>query len=113
VRILDTRSGIGLGGPVYGGAALVLPVAGRSGVPSSGVKAVVLNVTAADVSRAGYVTVYPSGVARPNASNLNFLAGQVVANQVVVGVGADGKIVLQNMSPGSLQLIADIAGYIV
>jgi hypothetical protein len=113
VRILDTRTGIGLGGPVTAGSGLVLTVAGKTGVPSTGVKAVVLNVTAADVSRAGYVTAYPSGQSRPNASNLNFRAGQVVANQVVVGVGADGKIVLQNMAPGSIQLIADIAGYIV
>ncbi len=113
VRILDTRSGVGLGGPVAGSTALVLPVAGRSGVPSTGVKAVVLNVTAANITRAGFVTAYPSGVSRPNASNLNFRAGQIVANQVVVGVGSDGKIILENQSSGSLQLIADIAGYIV
>ena len=113
VRILDTRTGVGLGGPVAGGASLVLPVAGRSGVPSTGVKAVVLNVTVADINRSGFVTVYPSGQSRPNASNLNFRSGQVVANQVVVGVGADGSIVLANQSSGSLQLIADIAGYIV
>ncbi len=112
-RILDTRAGIGLGGPVAGNAALVLPIAGHSGVPNTGVKAVVLNVTATDITRAGYVTIYPSGQNRPTASNLNFRAGQVVANQVVVGVGSDGKIVLQNLSAGSLSLIADIAGYIV
>ena len=44
-------------------------------------------------------------------SNLNFTAGQTVPNLVIVPVGADGKIRLYNGSPGTVQLIADIAGY--
>ena len=51
------------------------------------------------------------GGARPTVSNLNFTAGQTVANLVIVPVGADGKIRLYNGSPGTVQLIADIAGY--
>ncbi|MGV8849367.1 MAG: N-acetylmuramoyl-L-alanine amidase [Propionibacteriaceae bacterium] len=113
VRILDTRISVGMGGPVGAYAALNLPVAGRSGVPSTGVKAVVLNVTAIDPTSFGYVTAYPSGVTRPNASNLNVKPGQTVANQVVVGVGTDGKISLQNMTSGPIHFVADIAGYIV
>jgi hypothetical protein len=31
----------------------------------------------------------------------------------VVGVGPDGSIVLQNMTGGRIQFVADIAGYIV
>jgi hypothetical protein len=113
VRILDTRISVGMGGPVAAYAAVNLPVAGRNGVPSTGVKAVVLNVTAVDPTSFGYVTAYPSGETRPNASNLNVRPGQTVANQVVVGVGTDGKISLQNMTSGPIHFVADIAGYIV
>ncbi len=113
VRILDTRISVGSGGPVAAYAAVNLLVAGRSGVPSTGVKAVVLNVTAVDPASFGYVTAYPSGTTRPNASNLNVKPGQTVANQVVVGLGTDGKISLQNMTSGPIHFVADIAGYIV
>lgn len=112
VRILDTRSAIGMGGPVKSNATLTLPVVGRSGLPSSGVSAVVLNVTVTDGTGGGYITVHPSGSSLPLASNLNLLAGQTVANQVVVGVGPDGAINLANMTSGKIQFIADIAGYI-
>ena len=44
-------------------------------------------------------------------SNLNFSKGQTTANLAVVPVGADGKISIYNGSSGSVQLIADIAGY--
>ncbi len=45
------------------------------------------------------------------ASNLNFLPGQTVPNLVVAPVGIDGSVDFFNGSPGSVQLIADVAGY--
>jgi hypothetical protein len=86
-------------------------VTGVAGVPASGVSAVVLNVTATEPTAGGFITAYASGTALPLASNLNFLAGQTVPNLVVAPVGADGKVILHNGSPGQVQLIADIAGY--
>ncbi|MBS0582796.1 MAG: S8 family serine peptidase, partial [Proteobacteria bacterium] len=66
-RILDTRStGVtsdGLfakGGAVSGGNSIDLTVVGRGGVPASGVKAVVLNVTATGTTAASYVTAAPT-----------------------------------------------------
>ena len=88
-------------------------VTGQGGVPLSGVSAVVLNVTAVSPAKAGYVTVWPSGIPRTGTSNLNFRAGQTIPNTVVVPVGADGKIQLYNGSPGTVHLIADVAGYIL
>ena len=41
---------------------------------------------------AGFVTAYPGGTSRPITSNLNFAAGQTVANQVIAQAGADGDI---------------------
>ena len=46
-------------------------------------------------------------------SNLNFQAGQNIPNLVVVPVGADGKIQLFNGSTGTVQLLADVTGYIL
>lgn len=41
-----------------------------------------LNVTVVNPVGEGYLTVWPCGVARPLASNLNFTAGAVVPNGV-------------------------------
>lgn len=66
-------------------------VAGRGGVPSDATSAV-LNVTVTDPRHAGFVTVYPCGTPMPLASNVNFLAGQTVANLVLAGIGNHGKV---------------------
>jgi hypothetical protein len=116
-RILDTRHGYttvdgqfaGLGA-VTGGTALNLTVAGRGNVPASGTVAAVLNVTATDATAPGYVTVWPTGVPLPNASSLNFVAGQTVPNLVFSGIGNNGDVSLFN-SAGSTDLIADAEWY--
>ena len=54
-----------------------------------------------------------SGTPRPQTSNLNLQAGQNIPNLVIVPVGPDGKIQLYNGSGGTVQLIADVAGYIL
>jgi len=111
-RLLDTRSGVGAPkGAVAPLGVVALQVAGRGGVPSSGVSAVVLNVTVAGSTSSGFVTAWADGATRPLASNLNFLPGQIIPNLVVVPVGDDGMVDLYNGSPGSTQLIADVAGY--
>jgi DNA-binding beta-propeller fold protein YncE len=110
-RMLDTRDGTGAPqAPVGPGGTISLQVTGADGVPSSGVTAVALNVTATDTTAASYVTVYPDGGTRPLASNLNFTAGETIPNLVVVPVGADGKVDFYNNS-GSTDLVADLAGY--
>jgi YVTN family beta-propeller protein len=109
-RVLDTRYGIGSFGSVDPGGTVRLQVTGRDGVPTSGVTAVVLNVTAVSPTASSYVTVYPDGSARPNASNLNFTAGETIPNLVIVPVGADGKIDFYN-NAGIMNLVADLAGY--
>ncbi|MEV7275345.1 FlgD immunoglobulin-like domain containing protein [Streptomyces sp. NPDC093111] len=108
-RILDTRGGLGAPKrPVYGGGTLTLQVAGRAGVPASGVSAVVLNVTAVNASASTYVSVHPYGTQRSDASNLNVTAGRTVSNLVTVPV-KDGKVTLYNFR-GSVDLLADVAG---
>ncbi|MER5637829.1 hypothetical protein ABT095_12820 [Kitasatospora sp. NPDC002227] len=105
-RLLDTRQGLGKVGP---GRSVGVKIAGVSGVPATGVTAVVLNVTATRGTADSYVTAYPHGAERPTASNLNFRAGQTVPNQVTVPVQG-GMVDLYNFA-GDVDLIADISGY--
>jgi hypothetical protein len=116
-RLLDTRpgevtvDGLQVGaGAVAAGGELVLPVAGRGGVPV-GASGVVLNVTALGASGPGFVTVYGCGD-RPTASNLNFGVGTVQPNLVVSGLDADGSVCLFVGGTGSVQLIVDVTGFV-
>ena len=110
-RVLDTRSNIGAAGPVPATGSVAVQILGRAGVPTSGVSAVVVNVTVTAPAGGGFITAYPDGSSRPVASDLNFTRGQTIPNLVIVPVGADGKIRLYNGSGGTVQLIADVAGY--
>ncbi len=110
-RILDTRTGLGAPkAPVGAGRNISVQVAGLAGVPSSGARAVVLNLTATEPTIGGYLTVWPSGTTMPLTSNINFAAGQTIANQVTVPVGSDGKVQIYNAS-GTTHVIMDVAGY--
>ncbi|MFC1438061.1 peptidoglycan recognition family protein [Streptacidiphilus sp. N1-10] len=111
VRAMDTRNGTG-GVPVakVGAQGVVkLKVAGVNGLPSTGVTAVVMNVTAVNSSAGGVVTVYPDGSSLPKASNLNFTTGQTIPNLVVVPVH-NGVVDFYNLA-GTVDLVADVTGY--
>jgi hypothetical protein len=99
-----------IGGPfaLSGGETLALQVTGRAGVPSDAV-AVSMNVTAVSPRDGGFVTVFPCGQLRPEASNLNYVSGSVVANLVTVRPGVDGKVCIYSYATSGL--LADVAGY--
>lgn len=112
-RITDTRSGSmypnagmtpGPNGIVY------IQVHGAGSVPQSGVSAVALNVTGVTPTNSGYLTVYPDGTARPEASNINFVAGQVVPNRVVVKVPPSGVVDVYNLA-GYTDVVVDVVGW--
>ncbi len=114
-RLLESRSGgatvdgqangIGLRGA---GSVTELQVTGRHGVPADA-SAAVLNVTVTGAQGDGFVTVWPCGTARPNASSLNFTSGQTIPNAVITKIGAGGKVCLFTTAPTFL--LADINGY--
>ncbi|MFI8521368.1 hypothetical protein ACIGEZ_26630 [Streptomyces sp. NPDC085481] len=109
-RLLDTRSGLGAPKAKVGpGGTVRLKVAGQAGAPAEGLTAVVLNVTATNATKASFVSVYPYETQRTSASNLNFTAGRTAANLVTVPV-VNGWVELYNKN-GSVDLLADIAGY--
>ena len=95
------------GGRVAAGSITEVSVAGRGGVPV-GAGAVVLNATVVEAGAAGFVTVFPCGQATPNASNLNFAAGQTIPNSVVSKVGVGGKVCV--FSSAEAHLLIDVNG---
>ncbi|MDH6464908.1 hypothetical protein M2302_005109 [Micromonospora sp. A200] len=110
-RIMDTRTGNGAAKAKLGpNGTANLQVTGRGGVPSSGVSAVVLNVTVTEPTASGFLTVYPSGKAKPNASSLNFKRGWTRSNSVTVALGSGGKVAVNNSS-GYTHAIVDVVGF--
>jgi hypothetical protein len=93
------------------GAATVitLQVSGRGGVPTAGVSAVVMNVTAVDPVGPGFVQVAPTPVVAGASSNLNTAAGRTTANLVVVPLGPGGTVDLYLTTPADV--LADVVGY--
>ncbi|MCX5010686.1 hypothetical protein OG765_06785 [Streptomyces sp. NBC_00555] len=111
VRFADTRDGTGTArGQLAGQSSFGLQIGNSRGVPA-GVTAVALNVTVTNPREAGHLTAYPSGQSAPSASNVNFTAGQTVANSVIVPVGADGKINIRNGAWAGTDVIVDVVGY--
>ena len=116
-RMLDTRqvSATGSSAAKVGGSNILeLPVLGRSGVPSEGVAAVAMNVTVTETEvgpEGGFLTVFPCGGVVPNVSNLNFTAGQTVANSVIAPVSDAGTVCFY--VAGKAHVLADISGAVM
>lgn len=114
-RLLDTRTGqgaTGLPAPVAAGTSIVVDPIASGAVPPVGVTALVLNVTVVEPQTAGYVTVYPCGQEPPNASNINFAAGQTAPNLVLVdlvGFPATGTVCI--FSSTQAHVLADVTGF--
>jgi predicted RNA-binding protein with TRAM domain len=122
-RVVDTR-----GGGRFGSTSLSKVLVKRvqvfgalttdgvaSGLPSSGIGAVALNVTAVngfDDGGFGFVTVYPcesDSTVAPNSSNLNFAGGQTIPNAVIAPVSSNGYVCFSVY--GNTDLLVDVSGY--
>lgn len=116
-RLLETRAGNtttdGQGqstSPVAAESVTRIGVAGRGGVADDAA-GVVLNVAAIRPSQNGFIAAYPCDEDRPDASNVNFRAGAVVSNAVVVKLSSQGTVCLY--STASTNLAVDVVGYSV
>ncbi len=105
-RVLDTRTGIGSAKEqLLDDQVLSLDL---TPYITDSTTSVVMNVTATQSTLAGYVTVFPCDADIPDASNLNFAAGQDVPNLVSVPVALDGTVCF--VTSAATHLIADLAG---
>jgi hypothetical protein len=110
-RIVDTRDGTGGKlGKLGSSASFDFQIDGQGGVPASGVSAVVLNATITQPTADAFLTIWPTGAARPTISNLNYSPGQTVPNLVTVAVGDGGKVSAYN-NTGATHVIFDVVGY--
>ncbi len=109
-RIVDTRKAEnGPQGPFAPGARIDLTVAGRGGVPASGVTAVALNVTLVNSARSGWVRIQPAGTSAV-VSTLNVTGANATrANFAIVALGAGGAVSVDLDAGGDVVL--DVAGY--
>jgi len=110
-RVADTR---GATGP-FGGPSMAGPVERDFQVPLSGcgIPATAggysLNITVVPPGYLGYLTAWPTGQTRPNASTLNSWEGKVVANAAIVPTGNNESISVFVSNPTNV--ILDINGY--
>ncbi|MFZ3467584.1 hypothetical protein ACODT3_39485 [Streptomyces sp. 4.24] len=104
-RVVDTRDGTGTRpGQVAGQGSFTVRVA------EPGATAVALNVTVTNPREAGHLTVHPAGQTAPTTSNVNFTAGQTVANSVIVPVDKNGAITVRNGSWAPSDVVIDVVG---
>ncbi|MBL8188878.1 MAG: hypothetical protein JNK38_12770, partial [Acidobacteria bacterium] len=114
VRLLDSRSGepgcFTPGTPFVGGVEYSQQARGTCGgqtVPAAAL-AVVGNVTTVN-PLAGFLTLWPSNVARPLIATSNFTTGQIANRHFTVALGSDGAFKL--FALGTTDLVIDLSGY--
>lgn len=89
-RLIDTRIGTGLApGAIAGGATVAFDVPAALGTSATGVA---VNITSTLSEGEGFITAFACGHDRPQASNVNYVIGQVVSNMAIVPLAADGRL---------------------
>ncbi len=106
-RVADTRTG--LGAPQALGPQTTVTVTPPSALTDALTAAEQLNVTAVAASASTVITVWPAGLGKPLASNLNVPVGATLADAVVTGVGPAGAFDVYN-DVGTVNIVADLVG---
>jgi hypothetical protein len=113
-RVVDTRSGQGFSGAfgppsLTGGASRTFPIqAGSCSIPAIA-RAYSFNVTVVPPGFLDFITVWPTGQPKPNASTLNGYVNTVIANAAIVPAGTSGSVDVY--ASQNTNLIIDINGY--
>jgi hypothetical protein len=95
---------------VTAGHAYRLGLLGAHNIPSAGVAAVALTVTAAKPTQDTSVTVYPRGTQQPVAADVAVPKGATRSNLVIARVGSLGSVLIAN-AHGSASVTVDVSGY--
>ncbi len=110
-RVADTRDPNGtFGGPVVAAnteRSFAIPQS-ACGIPTTA-QAYSLNVTVVPRGPLAYLTLWPTGQARPTVSTLNSWGGTVVANAAIMPAGTGGAVSVYATNP--TDVIIDINGY--
>jgi hypothetical protein len=108
-RVVDTRNGTLLSGSINSGTSRTLPMLFSSCEIPVTAQAYSLNFVVVPPGRVGFLTAYPTGVARPVVATLNDPTGTIVANAAIVPAGNGGSIDVY--ASDTTQLVVDINGY--
>lgn len=108
-RVVDTReSAVLQSGVPYG-----LQIAGHCGIPMDAL-AVVANITVVSPSDAGWMTIWPWNLTKPNTSNISH-AQRTRANNAILMLATDGygdvRLESSIANGGTTHLIVDVSGY--
>ncbi len=113
-RLADTRTtGDTIDGRFEGQGAIVgetiyeIQVAGRGGVESDALAAI-LNLSTVDSSGNGFLTVFDCGD-QPFTSAINYAAGKVVNNEIITKLSNDGTICIYART--TTHIVLDVVGF--
>ena len=98
-RVIDTRGSV----RVAARQTLAVDVGDAVG-------AVIVNLTAVNPAGSGFLTLFPCGAGLPLASNLNVIAGDVVANRAIVSTGGTRRFCVY--SSVDTDVVIDVEGSI-
>ena len=111
-RLVDTREDLGAFGKPSIAAGVerrFSPSASACAVPTNA-RAYVLNVTVVPKAPLSYITIWPTGLARPLVSTLNSVDGRIKANMAIVPAGASIAS-FSVYATNDTDLVIDISGY--
>ncbi|MHB8799704.1 MAG: IPT/TIG domain-containing protein [Thermoanaerobaculia bacterium] len=112
-RVIDTRNSAGpFGGPSLAPLAVRSfdLAAGGCGIPGDAA-GISLNVTIADASSSGNLTIYPGLGTVPGTNTITFRPGKNRANNVQIGLVGGVLSVYDSQTSGGVHLIVDVNGY--
>ncbi len=108
-RVLDTRENLGLGGRFAANQNRALALSGVGTIPTTGVVAIVGEVTSVGAIKAGFITVHPCIARVPNLSMVRNFAGSVAATTVAGAVDASGRWCLK--ANVAMDVVIDVSGW--
>ncbi len=114
VRVLDSRSAVGLTGAFSANTARTVAIGGAagSGVPADAI-AVTGNLTVVNQTKPGYLSIGPVAGALGATSSLNFPTGDTRANGVTVPLSDTGGLSIVYKAPtgSTAHVVFDVTGY--
>ncbi|MEY9840192.1 beta strand repeat-containing protein [Streptacidiphilus sp. EB103A] len=113
-RLVDTRTGAGTGttaAAITTGGAFTVSTSDTQQITYTTTPTLVTMLTVADTATAGYITAYPTGTTAPATSNVDFSAGDDIADLALTPTDSSSQITVVNHSTGAINLVIDSSGY--
>jgi hypothetical protein len=111
VRLVNSQSGVGFtpAGLVSSGTSIVVPIDGKSGIPSNA-SDVVLNISAINPTGTGSIFLTPDGAASNGLAVGNFDSAGQTSVTTTVPVATDGAVDV-SLTGASADINVDVEGY--